>query len=291
MKHTAHPTSRIAPVRKSPVLFAIVLALASLAGCNKPTLPGSISKEQAARIAAASAPEVRDVRFGNRFTLLGAVTTLADDGATLELAWKSTTKERLHCHVAIHIVDDAGKVLAQSDYEQSKAGGDVQPDMIWRDTVVLTRDQLQGATAIAVGLMEAGEKWLNADRGPRDWEDRRLLIPLTEKVPPAAPPSPFEGFLEGVNVKQIVGWVWNKEQPATTVEVEILDGEQILMKVPAADFRADLQTNKIGDGKHGFLIPTPEQLKDGAKHSVHVRVAGTRIEIKNSPRVLAVPKK
>lgn len=290
MNEIPHPTPRIASLRTTLALFAIVLALATLGGCTKPTLPSSISKEQAAKIASASAPEVRDVRFGNRFTLLGAVPTSNDEGLALELAWKSTTKERLHCHVAIHLVDEAGKILAQSDYEQSKAGGDVQPDMIWRDTLALTREQLQGATAIAIGLMEANEQWLNADRGPRDWEGRRLLIPLPEKVPPAGPPSPFEGFLEAVNVKQIIGWAWNKEQPATTVDVEILDGDRVLMKVPAADFRENLKENKIGDGQHGFAIPTPEELKDGAKHAVHVRVAGTRIELQKSPRFLTAPK-
>ena len=105
------------------------------------------------------------------------------------------------------------------------------------------------------------------------------------------PPSPFEGYLEGVAVTQIVGWVWNKEQPQVAVDVEILDGDRILTKVTAGDFRENLQKSNIGDGKHGFAIPTPEQLKDGSKHSVHVRVAGTAVELNNSPRSFTAPKK
>ena len=274
-----------------PLVCAIILVASLFSGCKKPTLPNSVTASQAATIAAASAPEVRDVRFGNRFILLGASQKMADEGLQLELAWKSSTKEHLHCHVAIHVVDAAGKILAQADYEQSKSGGDVQPDMIWRDTVTFTREQLPGATAIAVGLMEGNDQWLAADRGPRDWEDRRLHIPLAEKMPPAGPPSPIEGYLEAVNVKEVVGWAWNKDQPQVAVDVEILDGDRVITRVPAADARDDLRKNNIGDGKHGFAIPTPEHFKDGAIHSVHVRVVGEVNDLKNSPRSFTIPSK
>ena len=289
MNHPDHATPRIAASCNPLAVFAIALALAAFGGCKKPTLPNSISTDQVAKIASASAAEARDVRFGGRFILLGVGATMTADGLHLELAWKSESKERLHCHVAIHAVDEGGKILAQADYEQ--AGGDVQPGMIWRDAVTLPREQLRGATAIAIGLMEAGDKWLAADRGPRDWEDRRLLVPLAEKIPPAIPPSPFEGFIEAVNTKQIVGWAWNKEQPATAVEVEILDGDRVIAKAAADVAREDLRKNKIGDGGHGFAIPTPAQLLEGASHSVHVRVAGTSVELTNSPRTFALPKK
>ena len=269
---------------------ALMLALA-LAGCKKPTLPNSITSSDAAAIAANTADEVRDVDFGNCFVLLGAAITPADDRLQIEFAWKSTAKQQLHWLVPIHIVNAKGDILAQADYKQSPEGAAVVPGMMWRDIVQIPVAQLKGATALAIGLMGAGEKWLPADRGQRDWENRRLLIPLPENIPQPSPPSPFEGFIEGLNEKFIGGWVWNKEQPDAPVEVEIFDSEQLLVKIAANGFRDDLLKNKKGDGKHGFQLPTPEKLKDGAKHVVHIRVAGTKVALKGSPAVFPPPAK
>jgi hypothetical protein len=41
-----------------------------------------------------------------------------------------------------------------------------------------------------------------------------------------------------------------------------------------------------GNGRHGFHILTPQQLKDHRRHVIHLRVAGTKQELTNSPKII-----
>ncbi len=184
----------------------------------------------------------------------------------------------------LHFVDESGTILAQADYKLDAKEAEVSAGALWRDVVVVPLQNLKGGTVLAIGLMNSGEQWLLADRGPRDWGDRRLLIPLPVD-PPATAPA-FNGFLQAVNAKHIVGWLWNKETPDTPVRVEILADGRPITNVIATEFRPDLLAGGIGDGKHGFRIDTPSQLRDGKAHKIQARIVNASSELRNSPRIL-----
>ena len=61
------------------------------------------------------------------------------------------------------------------------------------------------------------------------------------------------------------------------------------MSFAAQDFRQDLADAGYGNGRHGFRVRTPSALTDGRPHEVHLRIADTKTELKNSPRVLVCP--
>lgn len=256
--------------------------LVGLSACKqRAALPNEISSAEAQRIALAGASEAKGVRFENRYELVGAAMRLTMDGVVLETAWKSLRKQRRTCLVPVHLTDKEGTILAQADYRQQE--GEVPEGIFWREAVTIPYEKFSGAIAIGIGLLESGDKWLAADRGPRDMENGRLLLPLPAQLPAFAKGVPFTGFIEGANCTEIVGWVWNRMQPDEVVKLDICDDESVIVTVEASAFRDDLAKNAVGTGKHGFRIPTPAQFKDGKPHAVRARIAGTGIDLRGSP--------
>ena len=284
-------TSLLLPSR-SGILIASAMLGILLAGCFYLLKIRSslqrISSEEAAQLAARTPEEFRGVRFGDRFILLGAQCKQERGEATLELAWQSIGVQRLEFHTAVHLTDDSGKIRAQADFDQDTQSGEVQPGTIWRDVVHLPAAKLADATAMAIGLLH-GDEWLPADRGPRDWGNRRLLIPLDSAAQDSADSGErihHDGFCEVANCEQIIGWVWDWKEDETKLTVEFFEDARLVASATAGDFRADLVTAEIGDGKHAFRIATPAQLKDGKPHTIHLRVAGTKFELKGSPKTI-----
>jgi hypothetical protein len=272
----------------SPRLLVKVLSIAAalaLVACKKvPPPANSISQSEADRITTLTPNEIRHVNFAERYALIGVTMNQTVDGLSLELVWKSLATQRRESLVPLHILDSTGKILAQADFNLGRKHGEVGKGVLWRDTVTIPYLKLVGGVAIGVGLLDSGGAWLLADSGPRDWGNRRLLVPLPPNLPTKE--SPFRGFLEAANSKIIVGWAWNKDQPEAPVDIEILADELVIAKVSAQEFRQDLQTGGIGTGNHGFRVKTPLELQDGKLHIIRARLAGESIELKKSPREL-----
>lgn len=264
--------------------LALVAALFVLAACSPPKHPHAISQSDADLIAAQAPEDLRGVQFGDRYELVGVTGAKGGAGFDMQLVWKSHKKQKLEHLVAVHAVDSEGKIVGQADYPQKTDAGEVAANALWRDTLTIPYEKLTGATAIGIGLLGDGQKWLLADRGPRDWDNRRLLFPLPKDLP--AKGSTLAGFLEAANAKNIVGWAWDRAEPGKRVEVEISDGPRVVAKVKADAFREDLQKGNIGDGNHGFRIEPPAELKDGKPHEIHATIVGEGFELKNSPKTL-----
>jgi len=92
--------------------------------------------------------------------------------------------------------------------------------------------------------------------------------------------------VEDANCFEMFGWVLDKHHPDASVSVDLWDGQECLMTFPASDFRQDLTDAGYGNGRHAFHILTPESIRDGRSHEIHLRIAGTNTELKNSPRAL-----
>lgn len=108
----------------------------------------------------------------------------------------------------------------------------------------------------------------------------------TESPPGEGPPT---GSLDNADSKVIQGWAWDPQRPDESIEVDIYDGKSLLGKVSADRFRKDLVENGKGNGRHGFLFPTPASLKDGRPHSIRAMISGTEIELKKSPKKVNFP--
>lgn len=120
--------------------------------------------------------------------------------------------------------------------------------------------------------------------------------------------SSFQGSLDTVNCSVISGYVWNKDQPNTFLEVDLFDGSAWLARVTANQPRqlpgpsAKTINNRVavpGPGKsnHGFSFAVPESLKDGKQHVISAKFVGatintgpnptTSVSLSNSPRTFA----
>jgi hypothetical protein len=139
------------------------------------------SRVEASAVAEAGLPAVRGALFGRHFELLGALMTPTTEGIELRLAWRCVSAAVLDRLVAVHFVDEAGKVLAQSDFPQDVGRSPVLPGAEWVDHVFVPREKLVGALQVAIALYTPG-RMEPIDRGSRDWDGHRLLLPLDETL-------------------------------------------------------------------------------------------------------------
>lgn len=84
----------------------------------------------------------------------------------------------------------------------------------------------------------------------------------------------------------IKGWIWDPQEPQKRIALELLDGDTLLATVSANEYRPDLEQAGIGDGRHGFSIPFSETLLPYARHVLHLRPVGSKIEMPPFPLVL-----
>lgn len=96
----------------------------------------------------------------------------------------------------------------------------------------------------------------------------------------------YEGYLDWATAETIYGWVYNPGNPEQICEVDIYDGDQLLSRVLANGFRADLLEAGIGDGYRSFWLPAPSQLRDGRQHLIHAKIAGYDFELGDSPKTV-----
>jgi hypothetical protein len=133
-------------------------------------------------------------------------------------------------------------------------------------------------------------------RSPTGLADRTVLPPARPEVRGgdgngAASPSlaTSEGNLELVDDRAILGWAWDSARPNAAVSVDIFDGDDLLATVRADLYRQDLVNAGKGDGRHGFIYPVPETLRDGRTHRIRVRVTGTRTNLHGTPQTMGTP--
>jgi hypothetical protein len=109
------------------------------------------------------------------------------------------------------------------------------------------------------------------------------LVRLGSGKPPTDT-AVLEGYLDSVDEEAIFGWAWNAGQPNSTVQVDVYDGLNLLATVLADQERDDLVARQMGNGKHAFSYPTPASLKDGQLHVIRVRISGSKVQLRASPK-------
>jgi O-antigen biosynthesis protein len=100
---------------------------------------------------------------------------------------------------------------------------------------------------------------------------------------PGAPNARPIGNLDRVSFHEIAGWVWDPENPQQPVDIEILDGDVVVLKVVADQLRSDLADAGIGTGHHGFAIQNLGGVLPLSRHRVRVRRATDGKDLPHSP--------
>lgn len=98
----------------------------------------------------------------------------------------------------------------------------------------------------------------------------------------------LHGSLDIVDREHIAGWAQDSEHPERAVTVLITSGDELLGRVVANRYRADLAAARLGSGRHGFNLRLPQGgLSALVRHVVHAAYEVDGTELLNSPRLIA----
>jgi hypothetical protein len=125
---------------------------------------------------------------------------------------------------------------------------------------------------------------------PREGLGQRYshLAHRTATAPPRGN-GPFRGWVDVVDDTMIAGWARDEATPDDRVEVALYDGTHCVAVVTADQHRGDLEEAGIGDGRHGFSVPTGRRLRDGRPHRIRAVIVGTRYELGDAPKTVKLP--
>jgi SAM-dependent methyltransferase len=96
----------------------------------------------------------------------------------------------------------------------------------------------------------------------------------------------YEGVVDHADSATVLGWAWDAARPDVPVAVDLLDGARRIATAVADGFRQDLVDAGLGNGRHGFAFRIPPGSRDGGEHRLHVRISGTDIDLRRSPRLV-----
>ena len=184
------PLSRptFSPLDPSPLLILIGLACLALLGAPIYRTVAHSVGSQIKFIRLTGFPDPQEVRFDKKLLLLAAKVSPRPDGLDLALAWQTIGTIPPDTYVGIHLVDDTGNMLGQCDYtlhptlaSLPKDGSPPPADPFWVDHVILPAEKLKSATHLALSLYHTGGNSDEINKGPRDWQNHRLLLPLPNR--------------------------------------------------------------------------------------------------------------
>ncbi len=102
----------------------------------------------------------------------------------------------------------------------------------------------------------------------------------------------LNGWLDYANCSSISGWAWDASRAGARTTVDLYDNDTSgapFATITADQYRGDLTRAGIGDGAHGFILPTPAALKDGREHTVIAAVAGAHAPINLGQNTMSCP--
>jgi hypothetical protein len=71
--------------------------------------------------------------------------------------------------------------------------------------------------------------------------------------------------------------------------VALFSEGQLVGTMLADQYRADLVSAGIGDGRHGFQMVLPDLLRNGVNHTLSVQIQGTGFTLDTFPKTLTCP--
>ena len=98
----------------------------------------------------------------------------------------------------------------------------------------------------------------------------------------------FRGNFDTVDHRYISGWAQIPSISPKAACLELYVDDIFVTDARADLFRPDLLRAGIGDGRHGFEIPTPLLLLDGQPHKLSIHLANTALSLPNIPERVVV---
>ena len=196
-----------------------------------------------------------------------------------KLLWRAMAKSdgKYAIRVGCRFIDkDTQRPLSDYDHHFDLPY-DVAPGKMVSTVMDLPSPAVPGAYEIECDAVQEAVHWFHSQGSPLG----RSAIIVTKSSEQKAV---IEGFLDKINKDEIAGWVWDKKQPNSPIQVAIYDGNTLLVTVQADLFRKDLLEAHIGNGRHGFSIPNPVWAQDGKVHMIRTFVSGKNIELSESPK-------
>ncbi len=108
----------------------------------------------------------------------------------------------------------------------------------------------------------------------------------TGNPPPVNAPTNPTGFVDYSGCDVISGWAADRDRLNQAISVDLMEGSAVLTTVVANYNRPDVGTYLGDNGLHGFAIPLPAGLKNGAQRIIQLRYTGTNRFLGNSPRTI-----
>jgi O-antigen biosynthesis protein len=141
----------------------------------------------------------------------------------------------------------------------------------WPDPVV---EVDEGGTEASAAVIEAPVV--------RTVADARVVAPAADGVLPI-------GNIDRIDYEEISGWAWDADRPNDVIDVEILDDDVVVLKLPADRFRPDLVEVGVGNGRHGFSVRNLAGIFPLSRHRVRVRRASDGYDLPESPTWITQP--
>lgn len=129
----------------------------------------------------ATAPDLRGVVFSGRFRVQGADVEWLDNSIALRLAWQSVGMQRLVYTVVIQPLDAKGNALAVYSQPQDQLERTAEDGVSLAETFVIPPEIAANTHSVGVVLYRNPPEYLVANRGPRDNNNRRLLVPVPDR--------------------------------------------------------------------------------------------------------------
>jgi len=121
---------------------------------------------------------LQHVHFGDRFELRAVSVGKTGDETTLRVWWRpARTLEEHDWVLFIHSIDDKGRIVVNNAIPLPARYPPPRDPAIRFELIVLGRAPLDGSTRLALGFYRPDGSKLMADRGERDWNGMRVIIP------------------------------------------------------------------------------------------------------------------
>jgi hypothetical protein len=99
----------------------------------------------------------------------------------------------------------------------------------------------------------------------------------------------YVGFVDSATCTFVQGWAADRNRLNISIAVSLYDGTTLLETVPATNIRADIGAFLGDNGAHGYVLPIPASLSDGASHSLHLKFETSATDLTGSPAALTCP--
>ena len=171
----------------------------------------------------------------------------------------------------VELVDSTGAILAQTDAQLFRADLEHAGKRRGRCGFELA------VPAVASGPLTLRARLPETDGGSlvlAEGIEPALTEPVSGGSQRLSSSTGVVGWLDRADADGVSGWCHASEPFMPPVELELVEGDQVLATAVAAQWRNDLEDLRQGDGRCGFRIAPPDRLYDGEEHQLRLRLPG-----------------